>query len=386
MNDAVKNNAFGGLGDILDKGFGDLMADGDTFSHVELDDIEVIEQVREEFDDQDNTQADMNESIKKHGVIQPVLLRPTPKGPKPYQLVAGERRLRGSRANELKTIPALIREMTDEEAETLQFQENIQRKNLTQIEEAKRIQKDLNELGSVEAVLAKHLKSRAWLSKILSLLSLPEQAKRLLTEKISADLEVINTVKTIEKIDPVKAEQVVNDLKDAAGKAKQGNAREIANAAKEEVKPSKKKNAANATPDNKKTDDQNKPVDGIKTEPNNTTSPDEAKAGAGKESAQAGALPPRAELTEAFNRLVNKKHKPEKVLAGLEAHVVEWIRQFYIAGANSFNPAATVIANLRNDTFSTSNEGAFALVAYVQGSDTEIKEFDILNILASVAA
>ena len=127
--------------------------------------------------------------------------------------------------------------MTDEEAEDAQLAENIHRKNLTQIEEAMKIQRDLDRLGSVEAVLEKHHKSRPWLSKMLSLLNLPEQAKRLVIENVSADIEVINTVKTIEKLDPVKAKALVDDLKMTRGKE---NARDKVAAVKEEVKPSKK--------------------------------------------------------------------------------------------------------------------------------------------------
>lgn len=207
---------------------------GAEFSTIPLDMIEVKSQVREVFEDEDSALADLAENIKKNGILQPILLRPTQDG---YELIAGERRLRASKIAGLDTIPAYIREMSDEEAEDAQFHENIHRKNLTQIEEAKKLQRDLDKLGSVEAVCELHQKSRGWLSKRLSLLSLPEQAKRLITEDISADIEAIQTVKIIEKHDPEAAQTLVNKLKETGGK----NAREEAATVKSTVKPPKAK-------------------------------------------------------------------------------------------------------------------------------------------------
>jgi len=218
------------------------------FSTIPLDMIEVKSQVREIFEDEDNALADLAENIKKQGVLQPILLRPTADG---YELIAGERRLRAAKIAGLDMIPAYIREMSDEEAENAQFSENIHRKNLTQIEEAKKLQRDLDKLGSAEAVCALHLKSPSWLSKRLSLLSLPEQAKRLITEDISADIEAIQTVKIIEKYNPAAAHTLVDKLKQTGGK----NAREEAATVKATVKPPKAKKAEDREPAEKNQDD-----------------------------------------------------------------------------------------------------------------------------------
>jgi|GEM_PF-2141781 ParB family transcriptional regulator, chromosome partitioning protein len=206
------------------------------FSIIPLDMIEVKSQVREVFEDEDSALVDLAENIKKNGILQPILLRPMQDG---YELIAGERRLRASKIAGLDVIPAYIREMSDEEAEDAQFHENIHRKNLTQIEEAKKLQRDLDRLGSMEAVCELHQKSPSWLSKRLSLLSLPEQAKRLITEDISADIEAIQTIKIIEKYDPSAAHTLVDKLKQTGGK----NAREKAAAVKATVKPPKAKKA-----------------------------------------------------------------------------------------------------------------------------------------------
>ncbi|MRK19114.1 ParB/RepB/Spo0J family partition protein [Pseudomonas sp. JG-B] len=206
----------------------DLTADhGQNYSSIAIAEITIKKQVREVFEDDENTLEDLAASIKAQGVLQPILIRPLPEGG--YELVAGERRIRASLLAGLDRVPAIIREMTDEEAHDAQIAENIQRKNLTQIETAKALQEDIDKLGSVEAVMAKRQKSRAWISKWLQLLELPEQAQRLLSENVSADLEVIAAVRQVEKVDPEKAKELVDELKDTRGK-KGNNARDTANA------------------------------------------------------------------------------------------------------------------------------------------------------------
>lgn len=230
-------SAYLNASDILGTGIDALFGGNQTtLTVVPLNDIQVKEQIRKDFEDEDNSLSELAESIKQRGVLQPILLRPAPNG-MGYELVAGERRFRASKLAGLSSIPAHIKNMTDEEAEDAQLAENIQRKNLTQLEEASKIQRDLDALGSVEAVLAKHHKSRAWLSKMLGVLNLPAQAQRLVDEHISADLEVINLVKTVEKHDAQAAQLLVDDLKQSRGKA---DARAKAKAVKEQVKPSKK--------------------------------------------------------------------------------------------------------------------------------------------------
>ncbi len=258
MNTAY--NAFAGASDFLGAGVDALFADtGAHYSLIPIDMIEVKAQIRETFEDDENTLEDLAASIKARGVLQPILLRPTEDG---YELIAGERRYRASKLAGLDQIPAYIREMTDDEAEDAQMAENIHRKNLTQIEEAKKIQRDLEKLGSIEAVLEKHQKRRPWLSKMMALLDLPEQSKRLVEENVSADVEVINLVKTVEKTDPKKAKALVDDLKTTRGKA---NARKTAQAVKDEVKP--KKQATPVDRDPKTTDWINGKADGIVATP-----------------------------------------------------------------------------------------------------------------------
>ncbi|MDF0606773.1 ParB/RepB/Spo0J family partition protein [Neisseriaceae bacterium TC5R-5] len=377
----TKENAFSGASDALGTGIDALFADqGAQYSLIPLDMVEVKRQIRESFEDEENTLEDLAASIKVRGLLQPILLRPTADG---YQLIAGERRYRAAKLAGLEQIPAYIREMSDEEAEDAQMAENIHRKNLTQIEEAKKIQRDLDKLGSVEAVLEKHQKSRPWLSKMLSLLNLPEQAKRLVTENVSADVEVINTVKTVEKVNPVAAKELVDDLKKTRGKV---NARDKATAVKEEVKPSKKKKDANGerTPkwleEQRKRDDQIDIFTGVKTDVDSSTS----------ESQQDGSespLSPAQILNTVYINIFENGSSPKTVLDVMPSDDKEtaeaWLHFYYDAGKQAKDVGRAVIQGFRNGQFSSDGDGAFALVAFLHGADSEAK-FSLINVFGSV--
>lgn len=361
---ATKNNAFAGAADAL-AGIDALFANtGAQYSVIPLDMIEVKAQIREDFEDEENTLEDLAASIKARGVLQPILLRPNSNG---YELIAGERRYRASKLAGLADIPAYIREMNDEEADDAQLAENIHRKNLTQIEEAKKIQRDLDKLGSVEAVLEKHQKSRPWLSKMLALLSLPEQAKRLVTENVSADVEVINTVKTVEKADPVRAKALVDELKKTRGKE---NARDKAAAVKEEVKPGKKAREGKG---------EKTPKDRSQEQPGAA----DVFAGAKSDSSSA----PAQVLNTAYTNIFEFGSSPKTILDVMQSDdkdmVEARLQSFYDAGKQVKDAGRAVIQGFRNGQFSSDGDGAFALVAFLHGADSEAK-FSLLNIFGSV--
>ncbi|MCW8167080.1 ParB/RepB/Spo0J family partition protein [Verminephrobacter aporrectodeae subsp. tuberculatae] len=366
------DDAFARAADVLGAGIDALFADtGAQYSLIPIDMIEVNAQIREIFEDEENTLDDLAASIKARGVLQPILLRPSSNG---YELVAGERRYRASKLAGLDQIPAYIREMTDEEAEDAQMAENIHRKNLTQIEEAKKIQRDLARFGSIDAVLEKHQKSRPWLSKMLAMLHLPEQAKRLVAENVSADVEVINTVKIIEKADPAAAKKLVDDLKATRGKS---NAREKAAAVKGRVKPSKRLKTG-------------KKIEGGAV----ATLRDRSQEESGQVSVFAGAKSadddvPAEILTNAYANIFKHGRSPKTVLDAMEAEEKEavdaWLQSFYDAGVKAKDVGRTVIQGFRNGQFSIDGEGAFALVAFLQGADSEAK-FSPLNVFGSVKA
>lgn len=136
-------------------------------------------QPRKEFDDE--TLKELSESIKKHGVFQPVLVRKSIKG---YDLVAGERRLRASKLAGLKTIPAIVTEFNDEQMMEISLLENIQRENLNIVEEAYAYQRLIENLNYTQAELANRVsKSRVHVTNTLRLLKLPNQILEYLKEE-----------------------------------------------------------------------------------------------------------------------------------------------------------------------------------------------------------
>lgn len=120
-------------------------------------------------------------SIKEHGVIQPIIVK---KGIKGYELVAGERRTRAARLAGLKTIPAIIKEFNDVEMMEIALIENIERENLNPIEEAKAYENILKINNITQEELAhKFSKSRSYITNMLGLLTLPDMVVKLVESK-----------------------------------------------------------------------------------------------------------------------------------------------------------------------------------------------------------
>ena len=124
--------------------------------------------------------ADLAESIKANGVIQPIIVRPDRSG---YQLIAGERRLRAAQLASLTTIPALVREASDEQLLELALIENIHRTNLNPIERAKAYQNYLNTFSLTQAEAAQRLsEDRSVIANYLRILDLPDEVKQMLID------------------------------------------------------------------------------------------------------------------------------------------------------------------------------------------------------------
>lgn len=124
---------------------------------------------------------ELAESIKEHGIIQPVIVKQSIKG---YELVAGERRTRAARLAGLKTIPAIIKDFNDIEMMEIALIENIERENLNPIEEARAYDNILKINNITQEELAKKFsKSRSYITNMLGLLQLPEEAVRLVEKK-----------------------------------------------------------------------------------------------------------------------------------------------------------------------------------------------------------
>lgn len=135
-------------------------------------------QPRKEFD-QTGLQ-ELADSIKENGVFQPILVRKSLSG---YELVAGERRLRASKLAGLKEIPVIIKDFGDKEMMEISLLENIQRKDLTPIEEASAYEQLIKKLNYTQDQLAKRIgKSRANVTNLLRLLTLPHEVQKLVND------------------------------------------------------------------------------------------------------------------------------------------------------------------------------------------------------------
>ena len=145
----------GGLGKGLEALFADNSAE-ENGKAVELAIDEISpnrDQPRKEFDEA--SLQELCDSISQHGVLQPILVRPIINGG--YQLVAGERRWRASMMAGLTTIPAVIREMSDNEAMEFALIENLQRQDLNPIEEAEGIKQLMDTYNMTHEDVAKRL-------------------------------------------------------------------------------------------------------------------------------------------------------------------------------------------------------------------------------------
>ena len=180
------------LGKGLEQLFSNEVIDFDNFEKKivnETKDSDIVEiplteirsnpyQPRKDFDE--ISLSEFAESIKEHGVIQPIIVKKSIKG---YELIAGERRTRASKMAGKVTIPAIIRDMSDQEMMEIALIENIQREDLNPIEEAEAFSKIIstNNITQEEAA-RKFGKSRSYITNLLGLLNLPEQTKKYVQE------------------------------------------------------------------------------------------------------------------------------------------------------------------------------------------------------------
>ena len=130
-------------------------------------------QPRRKFDT--DSLKELAESLLKQGVIQPILIRPTPGTVNKYQLIAGERRWRAAQIAKIHEIPAVIREFSEKEASQIALVENIQRRDLSSIEEAAAYDQLIQKYGYTQQELSDVIgKSRPHITNLMRLLTLPE--------------------------------------------------------------------------------------------------------------------------------------------------------------------------------------------------------------------
>ncbi len=139
-------------------------------------------QPREYFDE--TALSELAESIKEHGILQPIIVKKSIKG---YELVAGERRTKASKLAGKDTIPAIIKEFSDQDMMDIALLENIQREDLSPVEIAEGFKRYIDYTNITQEELAKKFgKSRSYITNLLGLLSLPKQVRDDITQgKIS---------------------------------------------------------------------------------------------------------------------------------------------------------------------------------------------------------
>lgn len=122
--------------------------------------------------------SELADSIEKNGVMQPIIVRPSLTESGKYEIIAGERRWRASKMAKMTDIPVIIRDIDDQLALELALVENIQRQDLTPLEEAGGYQRLIDEFGYTQEELARTVgKSRSHIANLLRLLSMPEELK-----------------------------------------------------------------------------------------------------------------------------------------------------------------------------------------------------------------
>ena len=216
-------------------------ADQDVIKQIKLDDIRSNPyQPRKTFNEE--ALKELAESIKNYGVFQPIIVKKSIKG---YDLVAGERRVKASKLAGLETIPAIIKDFSDDMMREIALLENLQRENLTAIELAWAYKGIIDSLHITQEELANKLcKSRSNITNVLGLLRLPKTvqdmvlegkismgharelskledkeqiiayAKKIVDEELSVrDVEKLTSTSLDKKVNPINRDKKVNEYK-----------------------------------------------------------------------------------------------------------------------------------------------------------------------------
>lgn len=174
-----------GLGRGLSALFGDESTPTEPARGVRTVPIEHLHpgkyQPRRRFDDE--ALKSLVESVQKQGILQPLLVRPHAVRANEFEILAGERRWRAAQLAALRDVPVLVREIADREALEIALVENVQREDLTPLEEAAAYQRLMDEFGHTQDALAQAIgKSRSHIANTLRLLGLPAEVRQMLED------------------------------------------------------------------------------------------------------------------------------------------------------------------------------------------------------------
>ncbi|WP_180177927.1 ParB/RepB/Spo0J family partition protein [Acinetobacter sp. YH01005] len=148
-------------------------------------------------------------SIEKHGVMQPIVIRPVEDEKHPYEIIAGERRWRAAQLAGLTEVPAIVRDLSDQVAIALALIENIQRQDLNPIDQAMALQRFHDEFGLSHQEIADTVgKARTTISNLLRLLSLADQVKDFMQQGL-LDMGHARAILTLKAKDQLKVAEIV---------------------------------------------------------------------------------------------------------------------------------------------------------------------------------
>lgn len=155
-------------------------AEGDAVTELKIIDIEPNRKQPRKVFDEEPLEA-LADSIKTHGIIQPILVAPTGNGT--YRIIAGERRWRASKLAGLKSIPCIIRNYENKQISELALVENLQREDLNPLEEAEGYQNLMDEFGLTQEEVSRRVgKSRSAVANALRLNNLADEVKKMLSD------------------------------------------------------------------------------------------------------------------------------------------------------------------------------------------------------------
>ena len=190
-----------------------LQLEVQSLDHGQLKQIDVNLLKRGEYQPrrfiQEQDLQELAASIEKHGVMQPIVIRPIDDEQHPYEIIAGERRWRAAQLAGLTEIPAIVRDLTDQVAIALALIENIQRQDLNPIDQAMALQRFHDEFGLSHQEIAETVgKARTTVSNLLRLLTLAEPVKELMQQGL-LDMGHARSILTLKAKDQLKVAQHV---------------------------------------------------------------------------------------------------------------------------------------------------------------------------------
>ena len=176
---------------------------------------------------------DLAASIKDRGILQPIIVRPAKNKDNEWQIIAGERRWKAAQLAGFHEVPVSVKNIKDEDVAIIALIENIQRENLSPIEEALGYKRLMNKFSITQEELgSKMRRSRAYITNFMRLLSLPEEVQKLLAEKLISVGQVrpiIGNKNSIELAHIIVKEKLSAREVEQLVKAKQGRAKNIRN-------------------------------------------------------------------------------------------------------------------------------------------------------------